>query len=266
MGSPHGGSGSPRGHSNRAPQSERVESLSIKTRTDDPKGDPPLGASPPTRPRLLRVESPWKRRLTHRLPDTECRRRRQPCSRQNGEHMTDLTAPKSSSRLRPRCSSRQPPCANAYALAMADQSYVELKARATRDLQTRVTPHGVRSDGSIEAVVAFVDAYARLKSEGAIFDAQKYALWRLFRSLAPVAPDSAWDGVRVRVTRTLEGAGCWERFGGERGQQWWLHHRWGSNPAESPMSEMPTCLRLDEDGLCGDGMDDPRFCSRCRSR
>ena len=147
---------------------------------------------------------------------------------------------------------------------MTGSGYTELKDRAVAEMRVRVDRDGsVRSDGNLDSIVSFVDAYARSKARHGIFDAQQYALWRLFKSLVPASTDSGWDAVRARVTRSLEVAGCWQRLGGERGQQWTLHHRWGTDPAVPTDAVAARCLLLDEDGSCADGMSDPRFCARC---
>jgi hypothetical protein len=140
----------------------------------------------------------------------------------------------------------------------------ELRDRATAEMRERVDQQGsARSDGDISAIVAFVDAYAWSKADGGMFDAKQFALWRLLQDLVPTAKAHGWDAVRSRVTSILEGSGCWERIGGERGSQWWLRRRWGTDAAEIPEDRPPGCRRQDDDGLCRDGWTDPRFCARC---
>jgi len=134
-------------------------------------------------------------------------------------------------------------------------------------MRARVDAAGsARTDGDIADIVAFVDAYAWSKSDGGIFDAKHHALWRLFQTLAPTNSDDGWDALRSRVTGTLEGAGCWQRIGGERGSQWWLRKRWGVESITPSAPTEPVCKFLDSDDECRDGITDPRFCSRCANQ
>jgi len=140
----------------------------------------------------------------------------------------------------------------------------ELRAKAQSQMIARVDASGsARTDGEIDDIVAFVDAYAWSKSDGGIFNSGQHALWRLFQSLAATNGDNGWDNLRNRVTGILEGAGCWERIGGERGSQWWLRRRWGVEPTTPSVRSEPVCRFLDGDNECRDGITDPRFCSRC---
>ncbi len=143
--------------------------------------------------------------------------------------------------------------------------YAQLKSKAQEELIGRTRQDGsVDSEGDISAIVDFVEAYAWANRDHEhVFDARQHAIWRLFQELAPTTNDSQWDAVRARTTGILEGAGCWVRHGGVRGQQWTIRKR--RFPGEDQTSVEPTCLRRDADGDCVDGMDDPRFCSRCNT-
>lgn len=145
--------------------------------------------------------------------------------------------------------------------------FVELKRQAEIELMRRTGSGSVDSEGDITVLLAFLDAFARRHAIGGMFSAKDHAIWRLFQSMAPIDRTADWNRLRARLTSTLEGAGCWERIGGERGQQWWLHKVWVPGTTRAHMVPAPTakpvCLRLDEDGQCVDGMAEPRFCSRC---
>ena len=139
----------------------------------------------------------------------------------------------------------------------------ELRSLAVAQMHQMLGPGRVpQAGGSIDAVVAYVDWYARSKAVAGWFNAQQFALWRLFQTMVPTANDSGWDRLRARVTTALENSGSWERAGGARGQQWRLHRPWGQAGASIAAPEA-VCRRPDSDGGCRDGMDDPRFCALC---